>query len=391
VKKILVISCVTYGGSSGASIHLKELVENLIFFNNKVFLLVARLAADKSIRGYYVKQVKPVDIRFLRQISWNILGTLHALKLLRSLDIDVIYSRMDPGDFVGLIISKLLNVPIIYELNGLPTADVKLYRPSNFLLIKFSKWWEESCYKTAARLVGSRGYLEFVKRHFHVSGEKLREAPLGANIKIYNPDNQFDDESKLDFYDKNCCYVVWVGNIAKWQGLITVIDAAKHVLDQSEDVKFVIVGDGVFLSEVKEHANLIRSSQNIVFTGRVAYDVVPKYINIAKCCVGSFPGNRGDKGTISALKTVSYLACGKPVITTEMDDLGDDIVNKELGLVVPPDDSVALASAIIEIVNMNQSSIDELKYRAINFVYTTRTWPVVSDRINSYIHEITDK
>ena len=112
---------------------------------------------------------------------------------------------------------------------------------------------------------------------------------------------------------------------------------------------FLVVGDG----EVKEELiGLVRSSgisQTFVFAGRVPYEEVPLYIAASDVCVA--PGTRELCETIgiSRLKVVEYMACGRPVVATDMD--GACLVRESNGgILVPLEDSAALAKAIVELL-----------------------------------------
>lgn len=387
MRKILVIACLNFDNKSGASIHLKEEVEQLSRLGNVLWLMVSNSPTKEVDDRYFLTNVVPLQKRFLRQLSWNILGIITAIRILRKFSPSVIYSRMDPGDFVGLIISKLYNIPIIYELNGLPTVDMILYRPTNRFLNSVTRFWEQACYDSAWKIVGSKGYLKYVINHFHLPSQKAIEVPLGVNVDIYNPQNQFSNPDAFVSKQEDI-YITWIGSISKWQGLHTLLGAAKLISQNHKNIKVLVVGDGLLLDSLKNSTVEMGIQSVMIFTGRVNYYDVPKYINLSKCCVGTFPGNRGDKGTISALKTVSYLACGKPVITTDMDDLGEEILTRNLGMVIPPDDPQKLADAIMKIINFSSSEIDELGQRAINFINDNRRWGNTISIINNQINKL---
>ncbi|MBK6899950.1 MAG: glycosyltransferase [bacterium] len=118
-------------------------------------------------------------IRFLRQLSWNVTGTIAGIAAVRRFNPDVVYSRMEPGIFVGLWVSLICGRPLIVEINGLPTADVRLYRPNNTALIGLTRIWERTMYGRADRVLGAVGYIRFVQDHFGVPANKCIEAPLG--------------------------------------------------------------------------------------------------------------------------------------------------------------------------------------------------------------------
>jgi glycosyltransferase involved in cell wall biosynthesis len=106
----------------------------------------------------------------------------------------------------------------------------------------------------------------------------------------------------------------------------------------------------------------------------VPYRDVPLYIGAAHVTVAAFPGDRGAPGTISSLKTLTYLACGRPLVTTIMDELADAVVADEAGRAVPPDDPGALAAALLDLLEEPPPRWRERCERAAALVRRTRSW-----------------
>jgi glycosyltransferase involved in cell wall biosynthesis len=139
-------------------------------------------------------------------------------------------------------------------------------------------------------------------------------------------------------------FVVTVANSNRFKapGLLVLVEAAATVREQMPDVRFVLVGDGPERDRIAEAAR--------------GLGLVDRFL-----CVGS----RGDVPAILARSVILALpslaegfpnvilegmAAGKPVVATHTGGVPEAVVDGETGVLVPPGDPRALASAILAIL-----------------------------------------
>jgi len=173
-----------------------------------------------------------------------------------------------------------------------------------------------------------------------------------------------------------------------WQGLQYLIRAVPIVRKSVPNVQFLVIGDGPDRLECERLVKKLQVEEAVHFLGNVPHKSVPEYIDAGNVCVAMFPGNRGRKGTISALKTISYLACARPVVTTEMDEMAEIIQEKGAGFMVPPDDPPALAYRVVEILTEQQGKwLWRCKQAAI-LAANSGNWDSSANRIASRLMDI---
>ena len=114
---------------------------------------------------------------------------------------------------------------------------------------------------------------------------------------------------------------MFVGNIARWQGVEVLVDVAFRILNEEQRVKFVIVGEGVLKEGLVKKVSGSGYERSIIFTGMIDYKIVPQLINLADICVAPFISRRNEKTGVSPLKIFEYMACGKPVIASRIEGL----------------------------------------------------------------------
>jgi glycosyltransferase involved in cell wall biosynthesis len=102
--------------------------------------------------------------------------------------------------------------------------------------------------------------------------------------------------------------------LREWVDLESVFKALK---DLDKEINMVVVGkEGRFDENVKL-AKQCGVSDRVTFTGMVPYSQVPKYISATDVCLIPFKANAISANALP-LKLFEYMACEKPVISTEL-------------------------------------------------------------------------
>jgi len=165
--------------------------------------------------------------------------------------------------------------------------------------------------------------------------DKTSIIPIGLDKNSYPKSSN----EKLNFWKEKCGsrFFLFIGVLRYYKGLHTLIAAAKNT-----DYPIVIVGSGLMESELKQQAK-DTGVHNIYFAGRL--DEVDKLALLELCSALVFPSHlRSESFGISLIEGAMY---GKPLISCEI-GTGTTYINidKETGVVIPPDDSVALRQAM---------------------------------------------
>jgi glycosyltransferase involved in cell wall biosynthesis len=368
----------------GDAIHLREVALALQArgIDPVVLCLPGPAAPDDTLRELRVAVPRR---RGLFHLAWNVRGTAAAVRAIRAEGLGVVYSRLDPGLVAGKLAARLTGRPLVVEMNGLPSEDVRLYRGYHALLGTLTRRWEAGMYRAAQRIVAAPGYAAYAQQHFDVPVDKCVVTPLGVNTEVFHPRDKATCRRMLSLYDSPT--IAWMGALAGWQGLQTLVEAAQRVRAVIP-ARVLVIGDGPARAACEAAVAERGLADAFQFTGHVPYARVAHYLGAADVCVAMFPGNRGGKGSISALKTVSYLACGRPVVTTEMDELGEAITAAGAGFAVPPDDPEALAARLAELLCEDDAARQARGTRASALVGYERTWDAAADRIAACLREV---
>lgn len=175
--------------------------------------------------------------------------------------------------------------------------------------------------------------------------------------------------------------LVFMGHIHEKSGIQLVIDAIPEIVKKIPDFRFKIIGGGAYVSALVDKANSLKVAENCFFLGKID-DICKVEEEIAKSALAIAP-------YVSALDTFTkyadpgkvktYLACGVPVLLTDVPWNAYEIQTNECGLIIGEEKS-DIAIKIIELITnpfLNERyRLNALKYSK-NFDY---------DEIFAFIH-----
>jgi glycosyltransferase involved in cell wall biosynthesis len=92
-------------------------------------------------------------------------------------------------------------------------------------------------------------------------------------------------------------------------------------------------------------------------------------------------------GLGSPLKVFEYMAVGKPVITTDVKPISDPVEDGETGILVPPGDSEALGTAIMDIL-ANESKAKAMGAAARESMSANYSWNLVARQLGAIFESV---
>ena len=172
-----------------------------------------------------------------------------------------------------------------------------------------------------------------------------------APEKVY--ESNISDKS-LEKKFKNSFNIVFAGNINPAQSFDIITQAAKIVKDSGiNDIKYIIVGEGMSKKWLIKETKKLGLEQNFVFEGLKPVTDVPKYQSIADALIVGLSKSPLFEYGIPA-KIYSYLPSGKPVLAA-IDGEGGRLINSiGCGIAVESGDTEGLAEAIVKLHSLSK-------------------------------------
>lgn len=198
-----------------------------------------------------------------------------------------------------------------------------------------------------------------------ISPEKITAIPLGVD-PAFRPINDAEIKRVIaEKYDLPEKFILYVGLLEPRKNLPVLIRAYKRLIDGGEIYKLVLVGRfGWMYEELLKQINNLDLEGMVHFTGYVSQEDLPLVYNLSSLFV--YPTLYEGFG----LPALEAMACGVPVITTDVSSL-PEIVG-EAGILVPVNDLEALHGAMIAVLgdeNLRRKMITKGIQRAAKFTW----------------------
>jgi glycosyltransferase involved in cell wall biosynthesis len=383
--------------ADGSLIHRYELVSNLARLDNEIHIFTTDktfLSNIANIHRHYV----PSGGLFSLTVNYLI----NSVKLLSAESFDVLYTRNPNFGFLSGIFCKSRFKKMVYELNGIPEDESSLFRTkceqdnpsqkgkmngSSFsktyfsVNAKFKLFILKKALGFSDRIIAvTPGIKANLEKVYNIPGDKIVVVSNGANTSLFKPLKQETCRKELGL-EAEISYVCFVGNLAPWQGVEYLVKAAPSILSRFPKCRFLIVGDGIMKNELLKLSRELGVEDRFIFTGVVAYDRVPLYINASDVCAAPFIFARNAKIGLSPLKLYEYMACGKPVVASDIDGVSDALEASDGGISVLHENPEALAEAILKLLE-NPELRTKMGSKGLSYVTENYSWYSVAKHVD---------
>jgi len=347
-----------------------------------------------------VRIIKPFRVSF--GLLNNILEIIYNFKLGKILKseitgYDLIYHRYTGNSFIAASFAKRYDIPLILEFNSsvvwsLKNWDIKQKFPKNILRLLFNRLIRLPLTVIIEKY--NLKYAQIIVVVSEVMKNNLVKRGIVENRILVNP-NGVDPEKFSPWisgkrirekYNLEQKFVFgFIGTFGQWHGIIELVRAVDLFYDQYpgnlEESHFLLMGDGILMPEVKKILSCSVFKKNVTLTGLVPQHQAPEYL--AACDVflsPHVPNPDGTKFFGSPTKLFEYMSMGKPIIASDLDQIGEILVHKETGYLVEPGNIQQLAEAMDQLANDN-ALFSKLGASTRERVLSMHTWDHHVDNI----------
>jgi glycosyltransferase involved in cell wall biosynthesis len=249
--------------------------------------------------------------------------------------VDWVYERLGSFQMMGLPF-KVRGIPWILETNAPLFFEAQRDRRS-VVLGGLARRMELMAYRQCDVLVSiSQELKAIVVKEAQLNPEKVIVLPNGVDTNRFHPGTV---TPRRVF---SLPTIGFVGNLAVWQGLDTLLHLLAELRKEGIDLALVVVGDGVMRGEWETLARDLAMQDRVQFTGRVGMEEVPGLVSGFDIGFsGQMPLGSG-KMYLSPLKLYEYLAMGKPALASAYDDASQVVRPGETGYLFEPRNETSL-------------------------------------------------
>ena len=350
-------------GTKGASVHIQEVVRELIRRGHDVTVHTTRAGRDipDDLAGLEVIETRiDADDPGARERAQQEVSARIAARIIAG-GADLVYERYSLFSTALAEVAEATGAAGILEVNAPLIEEQRTHR----VLVD-----EEAAAKALARQVAaatatvavSDPVRDWVRER--TGSERVHTVPNGVSITRIVPRPE-------DIGDP---VVTFVGTLKPWHGVADLLAAAALA---KRPWKLRIIGDGPERAALEEQAAGL--GIEVDFRGAVAPADMPGQLAGSAIGVAPYPDLGGEQQQyFSPLKVYEYLAAGLPVVASAVGQLPQ--ILSELGTLVPPSDPAALAAAI-DILAADPVLRGKLGWRGRMQAEEKHSWAGAVDRI----------
>jgi len=181
--------------------------------------------------------------------------------------------------------------------------------------------------------------------------------------------------------------ILFCARMKKEKGPFTVLNAVPQVLNEFPETKFLFIGSGKDLGELKEKSKEMDLENNVQFTGYISEKEKQEYFK--KCHIFVFPTEHGEGFPTVILEA---MASGMPLISTAVAGLKDILEDGKQGLIIKcnPPESKELSQKIIQLLR-NENYMKQISKYNINEAKEKYDVKKVCKKIEAVYLEINNK
>ncbi|MBW2146657.1 MAG: glycosyltransferase [Deltaproteobacteria bacterium] len=302
---------------------------------------------------------------------------------------DLVHSHYWLSGWIGALLKPLWGIPWVHMYHTLGFLNNHVARPGEVKEPSIRLTMEAKIGKEAERVVVPT---PMEKAHLiwslGIAPEKIRVIPCGVDVELFQPVDPHKARNLLGLDSGR--FILFVGRLTPVKGLDTLIRAFRILADRGwnngKGVRLLIVGGDqeepdADSSELSSLAGSLGVADKMLFLGPQRQSLLPLFYASAEVCV--LPSRYESFGMVA----LEAMACGKPVVASNVGGLAFSVLNDETGVLVPEGDPSALAvhlSFLLDHPEVARTLGRRAAQRALNF-----RWPLIADRMLDLYHQLT--
>ena len=263
-------------------------------------------------------------------------------KKIKDLDLDIVHTQSEFSlGLFGKIISRKFDVPFIHTYHTMWEDYMHYIVPvkegsRNIYPKRFARTLSRNFVRKAECIITpSKKTEKYLKYRCKIKNKPIYVIPTGIDLVPFSSSN-FSNEDKLNLrkslgINEEDNVIIFLGRVAEEKSIDVILDNMPSVFKELPNTKFLIVGDGPSKTDLENQAQKLNISDKVIFTGKIPWNDVPKYYNIADIFVNaSLTETQG-------LTFLEAMAAGLPIIAKYAPNLTEYIYNNKNGILIKKD------------------------------------------------------
>lgn len=383
-KKILIFSTAYYPFVGGAEVAVKEITDRIsgIQFDLITARMKPGLASKEKIGNVCVHRLG-LGFKTIDKFCLAFFGSSKAAKLHKENKYDVVWSIMASQASIAAAKFKTKNPKVKLMLTmqeGDEEEHLKRYVFGIDSLYRLLiKPWHMLVFKKADFGTAISNYLIGRMRKNGMT-VPIKLIPNGVDVERFakqiSKDKQMEIRKNFGLKESDIVLVT-ASRLVEKNG---VRDVIKSLSDLSENIKFLILGDGELKRSLEIEVKKLKVKDRVIFGGYVLYDDIPKYLK--SCDIFIRPSLSEGLGN----SFIEAMACRIPVIATPVGGIVDFLKDEETGYFCEPNNSESIAETVKKVINdPNKNKVIENAYQIVAEKYD---WDLIAGKMEEVFNNI---
>jgi glycosyltransferase involved in cell wall biosynthesis len=248
---------------------------------------------------------------------------------------DLLYQRHSLLNAAGAVLSADLGVPLLLEANNSEVQARRMW--SRLVLGGLAARMERAAFRGADAVVAVSRIGADSLPPLGADPAKLLVNPNGVDPARFHPGLDGTALRRRLGFEERHVVCGFLGTFTRWHGVLFLAERIPKALAAQPDARFLFMGDGDLRSAVEDHLRRAGVADRAVFTGLIPHGAVPEHL--AACDVLISPHLPFEDGTPffgSPTKLFEYMAMGKPVLASNLGQIGEVIEDGKSGILYGP-------------------------------------------------------
>jgi PEP-CTERM/exosortase A-associated glycosyltransferase len=211
---------------------------------------------------------------------------------------------------------------------------------------------------------------DIVKRGIHAG--KVTVIPNAVDINAFQLAGKPSPELQEKYGLAGKTVIGFIGSYYAYEGLDLLLDALPGILKVRADIQVLLVGGGPQESNLKKQAEALGISANVSFVGRVPHSEVNRYYDLIDILAYPRHPMRLTE-LVTPLKPLEAMAQGQIFVASDVGGHKELIRHQETGILFKAGDSAALAAAILDLLEKNETW-QSMRDAGRRYVESERNW-----------------
>ena len=344
---------------------LTSFIDVLRPISKEIFLITGNVSYEskKRIHIVRIKSVNQNESMFIwafKQMLIQLRACINILKISKNIDLAIFYLGARTY-LLSLLLAKMLGIKTIVIVAGsAPQITRQTYAEMLFgiggkIISRVSGVLEKFNYTLSDR-IGIAMESESIIHQLGLQRYRSKISPFGSYYLDYN----FKMKKKFSEREN---IIGYVGRLSGEKGVLELAKAIPLILSKKGAVKFLIVGDGPLMTDMKRELEGAGCIDKVEFVGWIPHEQIPDYLNemrvhILPSYIEAFGGT-----------AIEAMACGAISIANSVGGLPDVIEDGNTGFLLKDNLPQMIADKVIEV--WKHPELERIQTNAKEFVEKT--------------------